>query len=211
MPGVTGRVLLVCKLKSGSGATTTCRELCAAALRAGQKVALIDLDGQAGLSRWWNRRTAGEGERPPAPDLLQLAASQIPGAATGLRGRYDLTVVNSPPSGSRDDPRRRRGVRPRAGAGPTDRGRPGRRGADRPAAARGCRLRVRADPSAAGTRVAGRGGGPGAAGHPGAGLRADDLSVGLQPSAGAGDDRLRGGGRFRAGDWRALHPGYRPA
>ena len=98
MPGASGRILLVCKLKGGSGATTTCRELCAAALRDGQKVALIDLDGQAGLSRWWNRRTAGEGERPPAPDLLQLTAAQIPGAAAGLRGRYDLTVIDSPPS-----------------------------------------------------------------------------------------------------------------
>jgi chromosome partitioning protein len=98
MPGATGRILLVCKLKGGSGATTTCRELCAAALRDGQRVALIDLDGQAGLSRWWNRRTAGEGERPPAPDLLQLTAAQIPSAVAGLRSRYDLTVIDSPPS-----------------------------------------------------------------------------------------------------------------
>lgn len=98
MPGEAGRILLVCKLKGGSGATTTCREMCAAALRDGRRVALIDLDGQAGLSRWWNRRTAGEGERPSAPDLLQLTALQIPSAAAGLRSRYDLTVIDSPPS-----------------------------------------------------------------------------------------------------------------
>jgi chromosome partitioning protein len=53
-----GRLILVTKLKGGSGATTTCRELAAAALKDGQKVALIDLDRQGGLSRWWNRRTA---------------------------------------------------------------------------------------------------------------------------------------------------------
>jgi chromosome partitioning protein len=52
MPGATGRILLVCKLKGGSGATTTCRELCVAPLQDGQTVALIDLDGQAGPSRW---------------------------------------------------------------------------------------------------------------------------------------------------------------
>src|ERR1700761_6916340 len=96
-----GRLILVTKLKGGSGAITTCRELAAAALKDGQKVALIDLDGQGGLSRWWNRRTApaanGATQRP-APDLLQLTAAQIPGAAKGLRQRYDLVVIDSPPS-----------------------------------------------------------------------------------------------------------------
>jgi chromosome partitioning protein len=33
-----------------------------------------------------------------APDLLQLTAAQIPGAAKGLRQRYDLVVIDSPPS-----------------------------------------------------------------------------------------------------------------
>jgi len=96
-----GKIILVAKLKGGSGATTTCRELAAAALADGRKVALIDLDGQGGLSRWWNRRTApaAEGEAPRSvPDLLQLTAAQIPGAAKGLRQRYDLVVVDSPPS-----------------------------------------------------------------------------------------------------------------
>jgi len=96
-----GKLILVAKLKGGSGATTTCRELAAAALQDGRKVALIDLDGQGGLSRWWNRRTApaAEGDvQRAAPDLLQLTAVQIPGAAKGLRQRYDLVVIDSPPS-----------------------------------------------------------------------------------------------------------------
>src|SRR3954468_9729285 len=96
-----GKIVLVTKLKGGSGATTTCRELAAAALADGRKVALIDLDGQGELSRWWNRRTApvAEGEAPKvAPDLLQLTAAQIPGAAKGLRQRYELVVIDSPPS-----------------------------------------------------------------------------------------------------------------
>jgi chromosome partitioning protein len=96
-----GKLILVAKLKGGSGATTTCRELTAAALQDGRKVALIDLDGQGGLSRWWNRRTtpAAEGDvQRAAPDLLQLTAAQIPGAAKGLRQRYDVVVIDSPPS-----------------------------------------------------------------------------------------------------------------
>lgn len=95
-----GKLILITKLKGGSGATTTCRELTAAALQDGRKVALIDLDGQGGLSRWWNRRTApaADGVQRAAPDLLQLTAAQIPGAAKGLRQRYDLVVIDSPPS-----------------------------------------------------------------------------------------------------------------
>lgn len=96
-----GRLILVAKLKGGSGATTTCRELAAAALQDGRKVALIDLDGQGGLSRWWNRRTAQAADgvvQRSAPELLQLTAAQIPGAAKGLRQRYDLVVIDSPPS-----------------------------------------------------------------------------------------------------------------
>src|SRR4051794_35458850 len=96
-----GRLILVAKLKGGSGATTTCRELATAALADGRKVALIDLDGQGGLSRWWNRRTApateGKAQRA-VPELLQLTAAQIPAAAKGLRDRYGLVVIDSPPS-----------------------------------------------------------------------------------------------------------------
>jgi chromosome partitioning protein len=75
--------------------------LAAAALQDGRAVALIDLDGQGGLSRWWNRRTApvAEGEAPRvAPELLQLTAAQIPAAAKGLRQRYDVVIIDSPPS-----------------------------------------------------------------------------------------------------------------
>ena len=118
-----GKLILVTKLKGGSGATTTCRELAAAALKDGQKVALIDLDGQGGLSRWWNRRTApaanGATQRP-APDLLQLTAAQIPGAAKGLRERYDLVVIDFAAFGARNDPSRRRGVRLSAHPVPTN-------------------------------------------------------------------------------------------
>ena len=94
-----GKIILVCKLKGGSGATTSTRELAAAALYDGKKVALVDLDGQAGLSKWWNRRTSGgpDGARPD-PDLLQLTADRIPAAADALRGRYDLVLIDSPPT-----------------------------------------------------------------------------------------------------------------
>src|SRR5271166_6162039 len=94
-----GRIVLVCKLKGGAGATTTCRELAAAAVASVLRVALIDLDAQGGLTRWWSRRTRQAGqEEAPNPALLEVPADKIAAAAAQLRERFDLTVIDSPPT-----------------------------------------------------------------------------------------------------------------
>ena len=94
-----GKILLVAKLKGGTGSTTTCRELAAAAVADGRRVGLVDLDSQGSLARWWNRRTRGGPEGGAVnPDLLQIPADQVPAAAAKLRSTYDLTIIDSPPS-----------------------------------------------------------------------------------------------------------------
>ena len=98
MPEAAGRIVLVCKLKGGAGATTTCRELAAAAVAGGLHVALVDLDSQGGLTRWWSRRTKDEGADGMNPLLLELPADRIASAAAQLRQRFDLTVIDSPPT-----------------------------------------------------------------------------------------------------------------
>jgi chromosome partitioning protein len=50
---------MLAKVKGGVGATTMARELAAAAIGDGKSVALVDLDGQGSLTKWWNRRTKG--------------------------------------------------------------------------------------------------------------------------------------------------------
>ena len=95
---MAGKIILVTKLKGGAGATTTCRELSAAAVAAGLQVALIDLDGQGGLTKWWSRRTRDLALEDINPTLLELPPEKIAAAATGLRARYDLTLIDSPPS-----------------------------------------------------------------------------------------------------------------
>jgi chromosome partitioning protein len=93
-----GKLVLVCKLKGGAGATTTCRELAAAALADGRSVAIVDLDSQGSLTKWWNRRTATVVPGRANPELLQVTASQIPAVAAKLRKQYDLIIIDSPPS-----------------------------------------------------------------------------------------------------------------
>jgi chromosome partitioning protein len=98
MTSSLGRIVLVCKLKGGAGATTTCRELAAAAAGAGLQVGLIDLDSQGGLTRWWSRRTKGQKGDAVNPQLLHLSPEHIVEAASGLRNRYALTIIDSPPT-----------------------------------------------------------------------------------------------------------------
>jgi len=97
---MTGQILLITKLKGGSGATTTCRELAAAALSAGVRggVALVDLDSQGGLTRWWSRRTRASQEHGADMDLLEIPADALAAGAAKLRARYGLVIVDSPPS-----------------------------------------------------------------------------------------------------------------
>ncbi len=94
----SGRIVLVCKLKGGAGATTSVREIAAAAVADGLRVGVIDLDGQGGLTRWWNRRTKAAGDVTVGPELLQVPAEQIAARASALRAACDLVLIDSPPS-----------------------------------------------------------------------------------------------------------------
>jgi len=100
--GMTGRILLVTKLKGGAGATTTVRELAVAAAVDKLRVALIDLDAQGGITRWWNRRNpAGEQSElseAPNPSLLEIPVGDVPGKAQALRRAYNLVLIDSPPT-----------------------------------------------------------------------------------------------------------------
>lgn len=94
----SGKIILICKLKGGAGATTSVRELAAAAVADGLRTAIIDLDGQGGLTRWWNRRTKASGDAAVRPELLQILAEQIAARSAALRVACDLVLIDSPPS-----------------------------------------------------------------------------------------------------------------
>ena len=91
--------LMFAKEKGGAGASTLARELGVVAASQGQRVVFIDLDPQASLSKWWNRRTAGADEHPnpalakPMPDQLFSALDQLRDADAA-----DLIIIDVPPS-----------------------------------------------------------------------------------------------------------------
>jgi chromosome partitioning protein len=83
------RTLLIFSGKGGVGKTTLARELAVAGALAGRRVAIMDLDPQAGMTGWYARRAAETPimiEPPSDHDLAPLKSSRI-----------DELVVDFPP------------------------------------------------------------------------------------------------------------------
>lgn len=90
---------MLAKEKGGAGASTLARELGVVAAAEGQRVVFIDLDPQASLSKWWNRRTAGM-DSQPNPALAAPSPDQLFAVLHHLRDTdaADLVIIDVPPS-----------------------------------------------------------------------------------------------------------------
>lgn len=91
--------VMLAKQKGGVGASTIAREIGVLAAAEGQTVAFVDLDPQATLSKWWNRRTQGQ-DGTPNPALAAVKPEQLVATLRQLResGAIDLVVIDVPPS-----------------------------------------------------------------------------------------------------------------
>lgn len=89
------KILLLSSAKGGSTKTTTARNLAVAAAHAGLGVATIDLDGQATLTNWWQRRP----DEAPAIQHFQIPIeeSEAALAEAATLGTLDLVIVDTPP------------------------------------------------------------------------------------------------------------------
>jgi chromosome partitioning protein len=108
-------VLVAASRKGGGGKTVCARHLAVEALRGGYKVAIIDLDPMAGLTRWWRRRaedglelvdlTPDDMPRDTADQrtaAAQSAATLLAGAIPSLeRAGHQILIVDTPPAADR--------------------------------------------------------------------------------------------------------------
>ncbi len=83
------RTILIFGAKGGVGKTTVARELAVAGSMDGRKVALLDLDPQAGLTGWYSRRAAD------TPVMVNLPVNHdlAPLAGAGI----DELIIDLPP------------------------------------------------------------------------------------------------------------------
>jgi chromosome partitioning protein len=89
------KLLLLSSAKGGSTKTTTARNLAVAAAHVGLRVATIDLDLQATLTNWWQKRP----DDAPKIDHYQMPIEEAEAAlADAMKGSsLDLFIVDTPP------------------------------------------------------------------------------------------------------------------
>jgi chromosome partitioning protein len=93
--GAKARVLTVAQQKGGAGKTTLVAQLAVAFATRGLRVALVDIDPQASLTRWSEAR-AEHG----AADMIQLASVtgwRTQATVEKLVAAHDIVLIDSPP------------------------------------------------------------------------------------------------------------------
>jgi chromosome partitioning protein len=91
-----GRIITIAQQKGGAGKTTVTAHLAVAWQQAGHKVALVDIDPQGSLTRWFETRTA---VLNGAADMVhsRISGWRIEREAQHLARTNDLVLIDSPP------------------------------------------------------------------------------------------------------------------
>lgn len=93
----TLQIVAVVAEKGGVGKTTLSLALAVAAVQAGRKVAVLDLDPQATAAQWTDRRT------PEFPWVVATPAARLRAAIENAKGQgIDFLVVDTPPHAGTD-------------------------------------------------------------------------------------------------------------
>jgi len=99
---MTGSVITVAQQKGGSGKTTLAANLAVGFLQAGKSVALVDIDPQGSLGRWFMTRADTD---PLLVDGLEFTTSSAWGISYECRklsGRFDIVIIDTPPKADSD-------------------------------------------------------------------------------------------------------------
>lgn len=99
---MSGLVITIAQQKGGSGKTTVSANLAIGFLRRGKSVALVDIDPQGSLGRWFMTRI--ETEAGPV-DQLEFATSSAWGITYEVRKlseNHDIVIIDTPPKADSD-------------------------------------------------------------------------------------------------------------
>lgn len=99
---MAGRVITVAQQKGGSGKTTLAAHLALGFLAQGKSVALVDLDPQGSLGRWFMTRFE---KTPEACEGLDFATSSAWGVSYEVRkltAANDVVIIDTPPKADSD-------------------------------------------------------------------------------------------------------------
>ncbi|WP_439522237.1 ParA family partition ATPase [Marivita sp.] len=99
---MSGHVITVAQQKGGSGKTTVTANLAIGFLRQGKTVALVDIDPQGSLGRWFMTRLETEAG---SVDNLEFATSSAWGITYEVRKlseNHDIVIIDTPPKADSD-------------------------------------------------------------------------------------------------------------
>ncbi|MFZ5963306.1 ParA family partition ATPase [Thalassococcus sp. BH17M4-6] len=99
---MAGSVITVAQQKGGSGKTTLAANLAIGFLRQGKRVAMVDIDPQGSLGRWFMTRLDAA---PDAVEGLEFATSSAWGITYECRklaDTHDIVIVDTPPKADSD-------------------------------------------------------------------------------------------------------------
>jgi chromosome partitioning protein len=91
------RIITIAQQKGGAGKTTLAVHLALAWHEAGESVALVDIDPQGSLSRWFGIREAALGAGKTGITVAAVTGWRAGNEIEKLAGRHSLIVVDSPP------------------------------------------------------------------------------------------------------------------
>ncbi|MEI9987002.1 MAG: ParA family protein [Aliidongia sp.] len=98
---MAGRVITIAQQKGGAGKTTLAVNLGLTAAEFGLRVALVDIDPQGSLTRWFALRRAALGGAAGI-ELSTVTGWRAANEIDRLAREYDLVVVDSPPHAQTD-------------------------------------------------------------------------------------------------------------
>ncbi|MCA0995877.1 ParA family partition ATPase [Alloyangia pacifica] len=99
---MTGSVITVAQQKGGSGKTTLSANLAIGFLAQGKSVALVDIDPQGSLGRWFMTRLERDPEALGALEFATSSAWGVTYECRKLSGSHDLVIVDTPPKADSD-------------------------------------------------------------------------------------------------------------
>ncbi|EPX86728.1 ParA family partition ATPase [Salipiger mucosus] len=99
---MAGSVITVAQQKGGSGKTTVSANLAVGFLRMGRSVALVDIDPQGSLGRWFMTRLEADESAVEGLEFATSSAWGITYECRKLAERCDVVIVDTPPKADSD-------------------------------------------------------------------------------------------------------------
>ena len=99
---MAGAIITVAQQKGGSGKTTLTANLAIGFLRQGKRVALVDIDPQGSLGRWFMTRLETDEALVENLDFASSSAWGITYECRKLADGHDVVIVDTPPKADSD-------------------------------------------------------------------------------------------------------------